>query len=208
MRASAEIIGNLVLVAVVVMLGLAFLSLFVSQYQSVAAERLKVMEVNKIKVNLDMGVIYSKRNNTHLVYLVEFVNIGEETSFYIAPAWGKLSSNYAVLGQPALNAYLVRAVSHLSVEQCPATVHCIRAQGRVNPDRIFTEGEISLAELGSRRAEAPLVRIDLPTRGSKIVLLTYRLSDRSAGESPLVLLLASVNNKYYLASVRELPMGE
>lgn len=211
MRASAEILGSLIMITIVLILGLAFMSLFVSQFQRISEERAKIEEMGRVRTSIEVALVYSAnktRGGTSVhEYVVEFVNVGgKEASVYIAVGAGEADFRFPRVTSGDVRVYHMKRIAVVNLNECDAPPYPCGDRSRlvISPSKIFTEEEIPLSVLGST-SDMAAAKLDLPAKGGKALYVVYNLPQE--WDRPLLLVLAFVNGKYYLASFKELPRG-
>lgn len=206
MRASAEIIGSLIMIAIVVVLGIAFLSLFTSQMVQLTGERAKVSEINRARMSLDLVLLHSNVTEQELFFVLHVSNIGDEGfAAFLVAGGGKVTGRFPTLSSGA-SIYIMKEIDVLDMRECRwNSAVCEPVRTTVSPFQIFTEEELTLSQLGSR-GMFPLAKLNLVPGGSKTICVAL---PRTADEVPLLLVLVSLNNKYYLVSHQVLsPAGK
>ncbi|MCX8195998.1 MAG: hypothetical protein N3F67_02840 [Acidilobaceae archaeon] len=206
MRASSEIIGATLIMAVTIVLGIAFLGLFVFSYEQMVAERSKTLEIAKLKSSVDLVIVYSRVQEGELSYVLEVINIGKESiSFQIGFGVGREGQGYPVIRGDARGAYVLRGGDIIRPEDChslPPPRHCVPIEKRLSVAQLFTESEISLAELGSR-GELRVREVTLPPKASATF---YARFPDSPQDRPMVILILQLNNRQYYAAHQVLPI--
>lgn len=208
MRGSSEVISTVLMTSVTIVIGLAFLAFISGVLPGIASESNRMSLVNEAMASVDAVLVYSGRQNDQLVYVIDVMNLaGSELTVYVSVVAGKLASTYPVIKGAGGQLYIMRAQGETSIERCLSGLpDCARVISTAQLGQVRLVEDIPLRELGSANIAAPVAKLTIGPRGSKTIVATLPESQLSVyNTEPILLIMVSHNNIYYLASYRVLP---
>ncbi len=214
-KGQAEPVAAIIMIGIVLTLSILLLSFFASQYSRVSEERARVDYINSLASTVDVLLIYSvsqwSPEGTVACYMVEVVNIGgSRQTLWIASSWALEASEARVrLAESKASLYTVKTVEGLFKPlpcgtPTPLIGELIDVGRPIPTAKILTREGLKLDEAsGSPNLYLNYTSITLNPGESKTLYIQY--TRQPQGGYPLVIIVGSFNNKYYMVSYRILP---
>lgn len=215
LRGQAEPVAAVIMIAIVLTLSVLLLSFFASQYSKVSEERARIDYINSLASTVDVLLVYSSSHGSSddivTCHMVEVVNIGgARQTLWIGFSWALEASEARIkLVESRASIYIVRGEEGIfKPPPCgtptPPIGELIGVGTLISTAKILTRDNLKLGEVsGSPNLYINYTSITLDPKESKTLYIQY--TGRPQEGYPLVIIMGSFNNKYYMVSYRILP---
>lgn len=209
MRGSSDVISTIMMTAVTIVIGLAFLSFLSGVLPGIAGESNRMSIVNEARSSVDAVLVYAGKHDARGVYVIDVMNVASsELTVYVSVVLGELGPSYPVVKGAGAQLYLMRAPGETTIERClNGLPDCSRVTAVAPLSRIRLVDDIPLVELSSYGGPINVAKLTIGPRGSKTIVAAMPeiVSVPGARLEPILLVMVSHNGVLYLASYKLLP---